>query len=242
MTDPHIALRFDRNLNALVLRVMELGGLVEAQTRRAVQALMDGDASGAQAVVDTEMLVDQLEVEIDRELSSAYGRRQPKASELRLLTAMTRTTSNLERVGDEAERIARAAQSMARRPPMRGGVLAIELKPAATLAGSQLRKALDALVRLDTAGALSVLEDDRTLDREFAGFMASIASRMGDHPPSVAAGVDLVMAGKALERIGDHAKSIAECIVYIVQGADLRHMDPVTQLRAADGVGIGTGR
>src|SRR5262245_34577262 len=113
MTDIHIASRFDRNINALVSPVMALGGLVEAQARPAVEALLAVDAKGAQAVVQAEVLVDRMERQIDRELSDALGRRQPKASELRLLTALTRATSNLERAGDEAERIARVAQSLA---------------------------------------------------------------------------------------------------------------------------------
>lgn len=223
MAAHHIASRFDRNFNFLIGRVMGLAGLVEDQVRHAIQALMQVDARGAQAVVETELLVDRLELEIDRELSSACGRRQPKATELRLLTAMTRATSDLERASDEAERIARAVQAMARYPAELRTLMPAQLETAATLAASQLHRALDALARLDTADALLVIDDDRLLDGEFSRFMAVLAVRMAERPLCVAAAIDLVMAAKAIERIGDHAKNIAECIVYIVQGEDLRH-------------------
>lgn len=223
MTDKHIATRFDRDFNSLVSRVMALGGLVEAQMRHAVEALLAADACGAQAVVEAELRVDQLELEIDRELLSAFCRRQPKASELRLLTAMGRATSNLERVGDEAERIARGAQSLAAHPE--GRLAPGELQKTADLATAQLRRSLDAFARLDTVGALAVLRGDRALDQEFGRFLASITDRMATQPLCVGAGVDLVLAAKALERVGDHAKNIAECIIYIVQGADVRHAD-----------------
>jgi phosphate transport system protein len=226
MAEMHIAGRFDRNFNVLVLRVTALGGLVEKQARDAMQALLEVDVSGAQAVVDTESLVDRLEVEIDRELSSAYGRRQPRASELRLLIAMTRATSSLERAGDEAERIARAVQSIARYPAELDTILPAGLERSATLAASQLRRALDALVRLDTVDALAIIEGDHQLDSEFGRFMETLATRMAKRPRSVAAGVDLAMAAKAIERIGHHARNIAESIIFIVQGADLRHAAP----------------
>lgn len=222
MTD-HIASRFDRNINTLVSRVMALGGLVEAQTRHAVEALLAADAEAARAVVQAEMTVDQMEMDIDRDLSSAFGRRQPKAAELRLLTALSRVTSNLERVGDEAERIARAAQGLAAHAGVEARMAPGELQAAATLAGSQLRHALDAFARLDTVAALAVFEEDRALDREFGRFLSSTALRMARQPRSVASGVALVLAGKSLERIGDHARNIAECVIYIVQGEDVRH-------------------
>lgn len=219
----HIATRFDRDLNSLASRVMALGGLVEEQTRQAVQALLAGDARGTQAVVDNELRVNQLELEIDRELSSGFCRRQPKASELRLLSAMARITSNLERVGDEAESIARGAQALALRAQGDGGLPAGELGPAADLATAQLRRALDAFARLDTKGATVVLRHDRVLDEEFSRILASVSARMATQPRCVASGVDLVLVARAIERIGDHATNIAESIIYVVDGADVRH-------------------
>lgn len=225
MPDEHIAARFDRDFNSLASRVMALGGLVEAQTRQAVQALLTSDLCGAESVVEAERQVDRLELEIDRDLSAAFCRRQPKAAELRLLTAMSRTTTNLERVGDEAECIARSVRSLARQPGAQGGLPAGELAAAAELASAQLRCALDAFARLDTIGALAVLRQDRALDQEYGRFLASVGARMATQPDSVASGVGLVLVAKAIERIGDHAKNIAECTIYIVQGADVRHGD-----------------
>lgn len=222
MPGKHLSARFDSDLSALSSHVLELGGLVEAQTRQAVQALATLDEMAARVVIATETRVNRLELEIDRELNSAIGRRQPKAGELRLLTAMSKATANLERVGDEAERIARTVEAMI----SKGGgasLLAQELQIPADLASGQLRRALDAVARLDTASAAAVLKDDQALDREFGDFVRRITTRMTQEPRTIACGVDLVFAAKALERIGDHAKNIAECIIYVVQGTDVRH-------------------
>lgn len=225
MITKHIAAQFDADFNALASRLMALGGLVEAQTRQAMMALLARDANAAQQVFETELRVDQLEIELDRELSSAFCRRQPKASELRLLTAISRATCDLERAGDEAELIARTVRSLEGDSAARDDTATAELWPAADLASGQLRRALDAFARLDTGGAIAVLRHDRILDAEFDRFLANMAARMTRQPRSIAAGVDLVLVARALQRIGDHATNIAECIIYIVQGADVRHVD-----------------
>jgi phosphate transport system protein len=222
MPDKHLGARFDRDLNTLSSQVLKLGGLVEAQVRQAIGALATLDELAAGTVIANEAGVNRLEIDIDRELSSAIGRRQPKAGDLRLLTAMSKTTSNLERAGDEAERIARAVRSIVERGDA-PGLPAEALETTAELAAGQLRKALDAFARLDTASALAILADDRALDHAFGDFLQRMALRMASEPRTIANGVDLVFAARALERIGDHAKNIAECIIYVAQGADVRH-------------------
>src|SRR5205809_5782691 len=147
MPDKHLSTQFDSELNALSSRVMELGGLVEAQIRQAIHALAHFDEDAARQVVETEARVNQMEVEIDRELSSVIARRQPTARDLRLLMAISKTTANLERVGDEANKIARMVKSIIESGSARA-LPSSELRIAADLASGLLRKALDAFARL----------------------------------------------------------------------------------------------
>jgi phosphate transport system protein len=222
MPDKHLSTQFDSELNGVSSRVMELGGLVESQIRQAVYALAQFNAEAAAQVLETEHRVNTMEVDIDRELSSIIARRQPTARDLRLLMAISKTTANLERVGDEAAKIARMVKSIidsgsARQLP------ASELRVAADLASGLLRKALDAFARLDTATALSILKEDDLIDKEFDGFVRKLITYMMEDPRTISASLDLLFLAKALERIGDHAKNIAEFIIYVVKGADVRH-------------------
>jgi phosphate transport system protein len=223
MADKHLSTQFDTELNALSSRVMELGGLVEAQIRQAIFALGDFDEQAARQVIATEDRVNQMEVEIDRELSSVIARRQPTARDLRLLMAISKTTANLERVGDEAERIARMVRSIVAKSSAVRTLPAGELRVAADLASGQLRRVLDAFARLDTAAAVAIMKEDDLLDREFDGFVRKLITYMMEDPRTISSGLDLLFVAKALERIGDHATNIAEFIIYVVKGADVRH-------------------
>jgi phosphate transport system protein len=223
MADKHLSTQFDSELNALSSRVMEMGGLVEAQIRHAIQALGQFDPEVARHVVETETQVNALELEIDRDLSSVIARRQPTARDLRLLMAISKTTANLERVGDEAERIARMVQSIVAKSGAVRSLPASELQVAADLASSELRKALDAFARLDTVSAVAILKEDDQLDREFDGFVRKLITYMMEDPRTISSSLDLLFVAKAIERIGDHAKNIAESIIYVVKGADVRH-------------------
>jgi phosphate transport system protein len=223
MADKHLSTQFDTELNALSSRVMELGGLVEAQIRQAILALADFDEQAARQVIATEDRVNQMEVEIDRELSSVIARRQPTARDLRLLMAISKTTANLERVGDEAERIARMVRSIISKSSAVRTLPAGELRVAADLASGQLRRVLDAFARLDTAAAVAIMKEDDLLDREFDGFVRKLITYMMEDPRTISSGLDLLFVAKALERIGDHATNIAEFIIYVVKGADVRH-------------------
>ena len=172
--------------------------------------------------METENRVNAMEIEIDRELSSIIARRQPTARDLRLLIAISKTTANLERVGDEAKKIARMVKSIIESGSARA-LPSTELRIAADLASGLLRKALDAFARLDTAAALSILKDDDLIDKEFDGFVRKLITYMMEDPRTISASLDLLFLAKAIERIGDHAKNIAEFIIYIVKGADVRH-------------------
>jgi phosphate transport system protein len=201
---------------------MELGGLVESQIRQAIYALSQFSVEVATQVTQTENKVNAMEVEIDREISSIIGRRQPTARDLRLLMAISKATANLERVGDEAEKIARMVLSIIENGAPRS-LPSMELRVASDMASGLLRKALDAFARLDTATALSILKEDDLIDKEFDGFVRKLVTYMMEDPRTISPSLDLLFLAKAIERIGDHAKNIAELIIYIVKGADVRH-------------------
>jgi phosphate transport system protein len=223
MADKHLSTQFDSELNSLSSRVMEMGGLVESQIRQASFAISEFNADVARQVIETEDRVNQMEVEIDRELSSVIARRQPTARDLRLLMAISKTTANLERVGDEARRIARMVLSIVEKGGAVRTLPASELRVASDLASAQLRKALDAFARLDTTAAVAIMKGDHMLDKEFDGFVRKLITYMMEDPRTISASLDLLFVAKAIERIGDHATNIAEFIIYVVKGADVRH-------------------
>ncbi len=227
MTDKHLSTQFDAELSGISTRVLEMGGLVEAQVAQSVDALINFSADLAASVLKTEERVNAMEVEIDRDLSSIIARRQPTARDLRLLIAVSKTIANLERVGDEAARVARTVQRLINegvsgrlRLPMS------DLSFEAELATAQLRKALDAFARLDVDRALEVLKQDDAIDKEFDGLMRKLITYMMEDPRTISASIDLIFVAKAIERVGDHAKNLAEVIIYVVKGTDVRHNTP----------------
>jgi len=220
--DKHISSQFDAELAGVSSRVLELGGLVESQIRHAVFALSQFSVEVADQVVATEKQVNAMEVDIDRELSSIIARRQPTARDLRLLMAISKITANLERAGDESERIARMVKLIVDQGITRS-LPASELRVAADLASGLLRKALDAFARLDVQAALTIMKEDDLIDAEFDGFVRKLVTYMMEDPRTISASLDLLFVAKAIERIGDHAKNIAEFIIYVVKGADVRH-------------------
>ena len=222
MPDKHLSSQFDNELNGVSSRLMEMGGLVESQIQQAVYSLSLFVENVADSVIENEQKVNAMEVEIDRELSSIIGRRQPTANDLRLLMAISKATANLERAGDEAAKIARIVKSIMSHGSFRA-LPSSELRLATELASNLLRKSLDAFARLDTATAVTILKEDDLIDKEFDGFVRKLITYMMEDPRTISAGLDLLFVAKALERIGDHAKNIAELIIYIVKGEDIRH-------------------
>ena len=222
MSDKHLSTQFDADLNALSARLMEMAGLVESQTRNAIEALTHFNTEVADRVIAAEERVNAMEIQIDRELSSIIGRRQPTARDLRLLMAISRMTANLERAGDEAQKIARMVKSMIASGSSRALPVS-ELHLAVELAAGLLRKSLDAFARLDTKAAVDILKEDDMIDREFGGFVRKLVTYMMEDPRMISPSLDLLFVAKAIERIGDHAKNIAESIIYVVKGTDVRH-------------------
>jgi phosphate transport system protein len=227
MPDKHLSTQFDAELSGVSTRVLEMGGLVESQVSRSISALVNMEADLAGQVLRDEERVNRMEVEIDRDLSGIIARRQPTARDLRLLIAISKIIANLERVGDEASRIARVVQRLGA-VGMPGRRLPVgDLQFECDLAVAQLRKSLDAFARLDTRMALEVLKHDDQIDQEFEGMMRKLITYMMEDPRTISSSIDLVFVAKAVERVGDHAKNLAEAVIYIVKGADVRHIPMV---------------
>jgi phosphate transport system protein len=224
MPDKHLSSQFDAELSGISNRVLEMGGLVESQVAQAVYALAEFSADTAAQVLRQEERVNQMEVEIDRDLSGIIARRQPTARDLRLLLAVSHTIANLERVGDEAARIARAVRRLIDTGvPNRLRLPVADLRFESELAIASLRNALDAFARLDAVKALEVLKQDDQIDYEFEGLLRKLITYMMEDPRTISSSIDLVFVAKAIERVGDHAKNLAEAVIYIVKGTDVRH-------------------
>jgi phosphate transport system protein len=230
MGDKHLSSQFDAELNSISTHVLEMGGLVESQLHQAIYALVHMSLETAQQVLETESRINQMEVDIDHAIISTIGRRQPTARDLRFLMAISRTTQNLERAGDEVARIARMVKSIIESGAPRSLPVS-ELRLASDLAGEMLRKTLDSFARLDTAMALTIMKDDNAIDVEYDGFLRKLITYMMEDPRTISPSLDLLFLAKSLERVGDHAKNIAEQIIFVVKGADVRHT-PMAQVES----------
>ena len=223
MTLKHLSTQFSSELNTISSRLMNLGGLVESQIQQSIYALSQFNSEIAEQVMVKETEVNRLEVEIDREIASIIGRRQPTARDLRLLMAISKATANLERAGDEAVRISRMVKAIVAEGTPRSWP-ASDLRVATELSSNLLRKSLDAFARLDTHTAVAILKEDHLIDQEFDGFVRKLITYMMEDARTIGVSLDLLFIAKAIERIGDHAKNVAELIIYIVQGDDVRHL------------------
>jgi len=217
----HISKQFDAELEAVRSRVLQMGGLVEEQIVKAVDGLASGDLEALDRVIEGDHRVNAMEVGLDESCSQIIARRQPAASDLRLVMAIIKTITDLERIGDEAEKIARMAKLI--HEAERAHLPRLELKHVASLALSMLRKALDAFARLDVDSALQVVKQDRGVDDEFRSILRQLITFMMEDPRTISRCLETLFVAKAIERIGDHAKNMAEYVVYMVEGRDVRH-------------------
>ena len=225
MGDKHISSQFDQEMNSISAKVMEMGSLVEAQLRNAFYAFFELSTEVADQVIEREAAVNALEVEIDHDVSSTIGRRQPAARDLRMLLAMLKITANLERAGDEVERIARMVKLIIGSGAARS-LPSSDLRVASDLASHLLRRSLDAFARLDTDTALAIIKADDQIDHEYGGFLRKLITYMMEDPRTISPSLNLLFLAKAIERVGDHAKNIAECTIYVAKGTDVRHLPP----------------
>ena len=218
----HTSKQFDADLEDIRSRVLQMGGLVEAQ----LMAAIEGFSSGGEAVIDqvltAEPRVNSYEKEIDDAIVHVVARRQPAASDLRLIMGVSKIVTDLERIGDEAEKIAR----MARQIYARGALTiprSIDVRQTGNKAAMMLRRVLDAMARLDAGEAEKIIAEDKLIDTEFRGIMRQLITYMIEDPRTITTALDIVWIAKAIERVGDHAKNIAEQVIYIVHGTDVRH-------------------
>jgi len=199
-----------------------MGGLVESQIRRAIDALASGDLQLSDEVIAADHKVNALEVALDGDCSQLIVRRQPAANDLRMIFAIMKTVTDLERIGDEAQKIARMAKNIHERGAAQAAPL-VEVRHAAEAAISMLRRTLDAFARLDCDTAAEVIRDDAGIDTEFRSILRQLITYMMEDPRTISTSLDIVWIAKAIERIGDHAKNMAEYVIYIVKGTDVRH-------------------
>lgn len=223
-TEGHTVKRYDQQLGNLRSLVLEMGGLVEDQITRAVQALQDEDLVAAREVIARDHVVNGFDVRADEEVVNLLALRQPVGSDLRLILSMAKTVTDLERIGDEAEKIARMTARMYDGTNIPHAKLLRDVASMAKLAVAMLHGALDALARMDVATALAIAKGDDELDGEFQSSLRRLATFMMEDPRTIGHAIDAIFIIKALERIGDHSKNIAEYVVYLVKGKDVRHV------------------
>jgi phosphate transport system protein len=218
----HLSKQYDSDLDALRTRVLQMGGLVEAQVLGAIDGFATGNMELLERVIETELRVNGYEVSIDTDCSHIIVRRQPAATDLRLIMAVSKTVTDLERVGDEAEKIARMSKQiheLERLKVQRFG----QIRHVGNSAVQMLRQALDAFARLDAEQAAEVVREDMSIDDEFRSIVRQLITFMMEDPRTISSALEILWIAKAIERIGDHAKNVAENVIYIVKGTDVRH-------------------
>jgi len=225
LPESHTSKQFDAELEQARKQVLLMGGLVEQQIVYAIEALRRGDASLTAQVVEVEVEVNRLERAVDEMCTTVIALRQPNANDLRLIMTMLKITTDIERIGDEAKKIALYAgqgRGLGRATLPRLS----EITSMADLVKEMLRRSLDAFARMDVDSAASVAQRDLAVDRSFQSILRELLTYMIEDPRTISASIDVLFVAKAPERIGDHAKNITEYVVYLIKGKDVRHVTP----------------
>jgi phosphate transport system protein len=217
----HISRRFNEDLERLRSRVLAMGGLVEEVVGKAITALIEGDSSLGESLAADDLKVNGMEVAIDEECSRILATRNPAAGDLRLIIAILKTITDLERIGDEAEKIGNIASRLAvmERPENKYR----EIKHMGRIVSGMVHDALDAFARLDAQAAVKVARRDRSVDEEYESIQRQAITFMMEDPRSIRRALDVMWVVRALERVGDHAKNICEYVIFMVHGKDVRH-------------------
>jgi phosphate transport system protein len=234
----HISRRFNEDLEQVRARVLTMGGFVEAQLAKAITSLIEGDSRLGESVALDDLKVNGMEVSIDEECSRILATRAPAAGDLRLIVATIKTITDLERIGDEGEKIGLIASRLAtmERPENKYR----EIKHLGRIVSEMVHEALDAFARMDAEGALRVARQDRVVDEEYEAIHRQCITFMMEDPRTIRRALDVMWVVRSLERIGDHAKNICEYVIYMVHGKDVRHTnleDVARDLQASSGAG-----
>ncbi len=228
--DQHISQRFNEDLEAIKTQTMAMGGLVEQQVGEALIALIDADSDMAELVLSREQQVNAMELAVDEECARILVKRQPAASDLRMVLVITKTGRDLERIGDEAKKIAKMALACAENGQAPRGC--IEVRHIGETVRQMVHDALDALARFDVDSALQVVQKDRMVDQDYRSATRELMTYMMEDPRSMTRVMNIMWVLRSLERVGDHAQNIAEYVFYLVKGKDMRHLT-LEQLKAA---------
>lgn len=234
----HISKQFNSDLEEVRSHILAMGGMVEKQVIDSVQALVEGDSGLAAEVISNEKQVNGMERRIDEECTRIIALRQPAASDLRLLVAATKANTDLERIGDEANKIAKMAIRLSEDGAIPRGY--IEIRHIGNHVNAMLRQALDAFARFDVEQAVAVVREDKSVDVEYESAMRLLVTFMMEDPRYIKRALNVMWSLRALERIGDHARNIAEQVIFLVKGKDIRHL-PLSSLDDADLVNDGEG-
>jgi phosphate transport system protein len=222
MQNEHIIKSFDSDLENIRSRVLAMGGLVEQQLLQAMQGLERGDLTMLEEVIANDQRVNRHEVELDEACTMIIARRQPAAIDLRMVMTVIKTITDLERIGDEAKKVAKMARSI--HTAETGFVPRVDLRHLADIAVSMLKTSLDAFARVDVNSSAQVVRQDKEVDAGFKGAMRQLITFMMEDPRTISRALELLFIAKAIERIGDHAKNISEYVVYMAKGRDVRHI------------------
>ena len=217
----HISHKFNNELMELKSEFLKMGGMVESQVDNAIRALIDGDGELAEKTRVKDKDVDKLELELDEEATLIIARRQPTARDLRLVISVIKMVADLERVGDEAKKIAKLAITLVDEGKAPRGY--VEVRNIGNHVMSMLHDALDAFTRLDSAQALRVMKEDKRVDEEYQAAIRSLLTFMMEDTRNISRCMSVMWVLRALERVGDHACNIAENVIFMVEGEDVRH-------------------
>jgi phosphate transport system protein len=219
----HISSRFNKDIEDLRSNVLAMGGVVEVQLAKAIKAIVSGDSELGLKVAEDDYKVNSLEVSIDEECGRILATRSPAAGDLRLIVAIIKTITDLERIGDEAEKIGFLASKLAAMD--RPSDSYRELRTLGNHVARMVRDAMDTFARLDVDGAWKVVREDELVDEEYEAIQRQCVTFMMEDPRSIKRVMNVTWCARSLERIGDHAKNICEYVIYMVQGRDVRHTD-----------------
>jgi len=232
MSGDHSSKQYDQELESMRSRILQMGGLVESQLKAAIEAFETADLKLADSVIEADTRVDDLELDIDHAVNNVIARRQPTAGDLRMIMGVAKAITDLERIGDEAAKIARAAHWIHEKGSPAPLNRIPDVRASGEIVVSMLHRSLDAFARTDAPAAAAIIKDDQGVDERFRAILRQLITFMMENPRTISAALDTVWVAKAIERIGDHAKNIAEHVIFVARGANVRHSSPEEVARA----------